>query len=55
MKETPFIVRCIGNETMGNIVTIIGIILILIAGTVLYLKLRKTKIELESCRSSSSE
>lgn len=55
MKETPFIVRCISNETIGNIVTIVGLILILVAGTFLYLKLRKTKIELESCRSSLSE
>lgn len=55
MKKAEPWVKCLSSRIIVYSVTIIGIIIMLILGALLYRKLLATEFALESCRSSAIE
>lgn len=52
--NSNILIRQTGSEKMSSLIIFIATIILLIAGVSLYMKLRDTKLQLESCRSSCS-
>ena len=53
--NSNILIRQTGNEKVSSLIIFIATIILLIAGVSLYMKLRDTKLQLESCRSSCSK
>ena len=53
-QQTPFLLKCVGQQNIVYIVTFIGVVILLLGGIFLYRKLNHTKLELESCQSNCS-
>lgn len=54
-KKINHLSRWLGNNGIAYIIVIISTIILLILGILLYLRLIRTRNELESCQSSISE